>query len=131
MPRETICTIDHWELDDYGNLKFWDKHGDEYKLSKKREHLFPQIQQTDKAVKLLWSVYKGIEYISDVVAVEDEIAYVESELKRPQTKPDNKNRGYAMSYSKDISVAKIMMGKDTGWNDLEQLADKILEWLDK
>ena len=68
ITRQAIIVVDLAEKNQYGDLIVTDKDGKKYKVSKKRERLYPLFAH-DTAVELSYAVYNEIEYIADAILV--------------------------------------------------------------
>ena len=128
MENDKVVIVASTTKDSYGNLRFVDGDGAEHKVGSKRSALFPFVEQSvGHEIRLKYQEYKGISYIAEVEPV-DAPAVVKAAVKmgavvdKVETviHKDGKNRGFALSYAKDIGVAKINM--DLGYSDEETIA---------
>lgn len=151
--KDVIIVVGVTELDQYGNLIVTDKDGNKFKIAAKRSTLHPLFQQ-GKAIMLHYETYMDKPYVASAKPVEGnlpapvkpqqvpdpkdmppksltELLKQETGSKPPDAKKtDPKNRAFALSYSKDISVAKITKGdKVTGLETL-RIAELFRQYLD-
>lgn len=68
-----IVVVESHEVDSYGNTRFTDKDGNEYKVGEKRPKEMHDLIQDGVAVQLFYKVFNDNEYISDVKSVEGEL----------------------------------------------------------
>lgn len=95
--KKTIVTVADKEENQYGDIIFHDREGNQYKLGVKRAHLNEKLV-VGQAVELGWGRYKdatkSIEYIADVKLVSEELPKGEEvkeipfEEPPPKPKPD-------------------------------------------
>lgn len=72
MPK-TIITVEHTELDGYGNLTVTTKAGGEpIKIGEKRSHLHP-LFEPGVAIELDWQTFNNRKYVADARLVEGEL----------------------------------------------------------
>lgn len=91
--KTTICTVKDKEFNEYGDIIFHDREGNQYKIGNKRAHLDEKLV-VGRAVELGWGRFKDatktLDYIADVKLIElpAEEQLVEGELpKKPVAKP--------------------------------------------
>ena len=131
---DKIITVASYRKDDYGNMHIKDSEGNEHKVGAKRSQLFPFIEQSvGHEIKLKYKEYQGKEYIAEVEPA-NAPAVVKEAIKQGAVivseKPDGKNRGYALSYAKDIGVAMIAAGKEFSSKKVLELAKEFNAYLD-
>ncbi len=122
ITRKKIIVVDSVGKNDYGDLIFNDKEGNDYKVSAKRRQYFDKIIELDAAVQLNYSSFKGREYVYSAVQVKDSLPEAKPETKQgaPQSKSspvkpqggslgrdENKNRAFCLSYAKDWTIALL------------------------
>jgi len=117
ITRKEIIVVDKVSHNDYGDLVFTDKTGKSFKVKEARSQYFTDVIIEGRAAELSYSSYKGREYVYSAKLVElpkDEPATPQSTpvVSKPSNSPDLHNRSYALSYAKDMAVAKVIEPKD-------------------
>lgn len=100
MAKETVIVVETTDLDDYGNLKVFDKGGGTTRINKKHEYLH-KLFEPGSAIKLTWDSYKGKEYVNDAVLVEGELP--------PPQKP-----GILPDHQKEVDKARASVREPSG-----------------
>ena len=139
--RKSIFVVDHTELDEeYGKLIITDKEGKTHTVNKKHESLHP-VFADGIAVEVGYGSYMNKEFIHTARQVKDALPppvpvaipkappdapQPATSINKPPAAPppstsrrpplDDKTRGVALSYAKDMAVAKIIE------------KEKILDW---
>jgi hypothetical protein len=114
--KRAIITVDRTEHDTYGNLIVYDKDGQKYKISPKREPLF-NLFTPGATIELGYGEYEHKQYIAgavvakgqpekavDKVVAPDTGKGAESPRSAPQTVEKGKSSSFALSYAKDLVV---------------------------
>jgi hypothetical protein len=125
-----VVTIDESHVDDYGNLRFTDTNGGEHKIGVKRKHLFASVQQAVGCeIKLIYSNYKGKDYISEVEP--SSAPRKEGATTQGIKSKEDKNKSFALSYAKDVVCALINVGllKEKITDKTINMAEKFEEYL--
>ncbi len=122
ITRKKIIVVDSVGENDYGDLTFSDKGGNDYKIASKRRQYFDKVILPDVAVQLNYSSFKGREYVYSAAQVKDSLLEAKPETKQdaPQSKPspgkpqggslgrdEGKNRAVCLSYAKDWAIALL------------------------
>lgn len=131
--KEEVVVVDSFEIDDFGNLIFYDKSENKHKISFKREHLFGLIE-SDRAVNLFYAKYMDKVYIADVKPVgaptsPKEAKAVEKVIPKYTTDSDKTRsieRQVALKEAVTLCVGGVIDKKD-----IHAWADKFSEWLDE
>ena len=123
ITRSEIIVIDTIGENEYADLTWTDKTGKDYKVSAKRIKYFQDIIKPGMAVKLSFASAYGKEYIYKAELVSEKLAESASQAPQSQIKPvelktqrevlkekvmPSKEKAFALSYSKDLAVAKII-----------------------
>ena len=109
ITREDIVVVDTVSNNEYGDLLFTVKGGEEYKISNKRIQYFEKVILPDTAIKLSFAEAHGREYIYRADSVEGELPEKKpSPKEKPKIKQgDSKNGAFSLSYAKDMVVATL------------------------
>lgn len=146
---EIVVLSGETRIDEWGNFHFKDKAGREHKIgerNKKRDELVELIVASPGlGVTVTYDTVRGKEgksydYISGIQPLAegvkvDETKITEQQIKpapqpAPATKPDSKNRAFALSYAKDIGCAKIQMGGSITPTEILNIAIVFTSYLD-
>ncbi len=114
MDKETVIVVDRVDLDNYGNLKVFNKGGGETRVNKKHDSLH-HLFVPGKAIKLTWGEYLGKEYVDDATLVEGELPpsqtpkilpehQEEIDKARASVRP-TKDLAVCLTYAKDLAIA--------------------------
>lgn len=147
---DTTIKVGVTELDQYGNLFVTPTGGgDRIKIGVKRKELHPLFTQ-GATILLHWETYMNKPYVAGAELVEkpaQEDHLVEEAIKlgaketsggttvvkeeagEPITR-DPHNRSYALSYAKDVTVAKIGKGLETSADKTIEIAKRFNRYLD-
>ena len=107
---ESIIVVAQTSTNEYGDLLITTKGGEQVKIKAKRSNLFPLFEQ-GKAVMLEWQTYQNHPYIANAKLVEGELPPPQEpvspggETSQKSERQNNSQKGYALSYSKDLAVS--------------------------
>jgi len=90
-----------------------DKAGTPHSISEKRQELWPVFKNARDAEPflLLYETYNGVQYIAGAKPITDDLlkqAIQDMGLKMADAQTEERNRSTALSYAKDLAVAKII-----------------------
>ena len=89
--RREKFTVDHSEVNDYGDLVVTSKEGSEYKVKSKRTQLF-DVFQPDIEVVVGWASYMNHEFIAEATQASQLVsADTPIEEEKPKTEPNPPN----------------------------------------
>ena len=123
------------ELNSYGDLIVIDENSKEHKIVKKREVYFA-VCQPGNSVSLGIANYMQHDFVAEVKLINGAPGLVKAVVKEGAVveevtiKGNPQNRSYALSYAKDIAVAKMVAGEKKTPSDVITLAKRFTKYLD-